>query len=805
MTDPVAVVIATSGARTQTLIDRALRSVYAQKDAIPQCVYIVDDNPREDGEQLSSEFKSIEKEVENLRKSFLAERYKEVRQHLPDMVEFDEFFRTLVIPNERTCGVSGTGAWNTAAMRAFQSESQPSGYRSLFLSILDDDDEWTEDHLSSCLSKVIPLSGRRKEKCVAVIPGIRRIEERGKTEDMIPDKKNFTTEGLFKGNPGFQGSGVFIDLDVFWSIGGFDESMRSCTDRDLAIRLMEYVGRRPKRYIKFTDRITVKHYAAATGRVTVNRNAKTDGLDNFYCKHWAQFGDFYGKQSLERAGELFDYKPPQDRATGPPADAPLSTAPAAPDAAKPFNLHIGAISDSSANIKELLKSFLKICERDGRWLSHHTFHLLDNSDDEMVIKPVAEYFNNRKWLNVCVHDRKSDKKLNIAEARTCLQRHILKAGREMHGDDFVAWVVDDDSIFRTDLKGGGRTEPCYFEFIARHRGGADAMLGLVSGAPPLPFISTLRTQLLDFSYNLSNFSNCAPEASATKSLLNPWQRDNPEGKDFYYDLSKSRFDHLEKPVFWQPDYSGKPDMKVHEAFEQFLQNTAGLATGANVFRNLTYAPEEIGKVGKESVHRGGNTIIYNPAMLDVPNYAPEEGYNRRSDFNWAIINKHIHKRNLCEVTLPVHHSRSSVAGAEGLKYDEEKFKADVKGMLFYRLLERMMKSCKPDGELLDEFRRDVQYPLVAQIRANNYRARTLCIGIQVMLENRGNWWWHKDKKYRDSLNDLLERNLTLLRALRYDLGRRKQQKYIGAIPAQLEKWDEDFIAGVREEMYEFQP
>ena len=816
MTDPVAVVIATSGARTQTLIDRALRSVYAQKDVIPQCVYIVDDNPREDGEQLSSEFKSIEKEVENLRKSFLAERYKEVRRRLPDMVEFEDFFRTLVIPNERTRGVSGTGAWNTAAMRAFQSkyrtsDSRSHQYQSPFLSILDDDDEWTENHLSSCLSKVMPLSSRRREKCVAVIPGIRRIEERGKTEDMIPDEENFTAEELFKGNPGFQGSGVFIDLDVFWSIGGFDESMRSCTDRDLAIRLMEYVGRRPKRRIEFTGEVTVKHYAAATGRVTVNREAKTDGLNHFYRKHWARFGKSYGEPSLERAKELFDYKPPPDRATEPTAGAKPTAVTVADPVAKPFNLHIGAISDSSDNTKTLLKSFRELYKRDGECLSHHTFHLLDNSGDDIGIKPVAEYFNNREWLNVCVHDRKSAKKLNIAEARTCLQRHILEAGRKMHGDDFVAWIVDDDSIFHADLKGGGREELSYLRFIAHHRGGnIDAMLGLVSGSPPLPFLSTLRTQLLDFYYSLSNFSNCKPTDSVRESLLNRWQQDNPEGEDFYYDLSKRRFDHLEKPGFWQPDYGKKTDMKVHKAFEMFLQNTAGLAAGANVFRNLTYAPEEIGKVGEESVHRGGNTIIYNPAMLDVPNYTPEEGYNRRSDFNWAIINKHIHGRELREVTLPVHHNRSPFAGARVSLNDEEKFKADVKGMLFYHLLERMLEpgsvrgnSSKTDGKLLKEFRAKAQ-SLVAQIRANTYRARTLCYGVIFVLEDTNNWWYN-DKYRRDRLKDLLDGNLIMLRTLLYNLGRQKQQKYIEAIPAQLEKWDEDFIAGVREEMYEFQP
>ena len=819
LTSPVVVVIATSGARTQVLIDRALHSVYAQKDVVPQCIYVVDDNPRKCGERQSSEFKVIQEGVSSLRKSFLAERYEEEARRCSGIMKFDEFFRTLVIPNRRTHGVSGTGSWNTAAMDAFQSKYQTSDshkYQSPFLSILDDDDKWTEDHLSSCLNKALPLRGRREGKCVAVIPSIRRIGEEGKTEDMIPDENNFTAEELFKGNPGFQGSSIFIELDAFWSLGGFDESMPSCTDRDLAIRLLEYVGRRKKRHIKFTGKVTVKHYTTSTGRVTVNRKAKTGGLNHFYRKHWARFGESYGKPSLERAKELFGYKPPPDRVselsagTKPPATTAASVV-------KPFNLHIGAISDSSYNTKELLKSFLKLYKQDGKWLSHHTFHLLDNSDDDIGIKPMAEYF--KKWLNIQVHGKKCPEKLNIAEARTALQRHILKAGREMHGDDFVAWIVDDDSIFHTDLKGGGREETHYFQFIAQHRGGnIDGMLGLVSGAPPLPFISTLRTQLLDFYYNLSNFSSCKPTDVACESLLNCWQQDNPEGEDFYYDLSKRRFDHLEKPMFWQPDYSEKPDMKVHEAFELFLKDTAGLEAGANVFRNLTYAPEEIGVLGEESVHRGGNTIIYRSAMLDVSNYTPPENekgdkYNRRSDFNWAIINKHIYRRTLREITLPIHHSRNLLGGAPGLLSDEgeeKKFKADVMGMLFYRLLERMLQSGSvlenngnPDKDLLEEFHTNMR-SLVTQIRANTYRARTLCYGVIHVLKDTNSWWFNDT--YRGRCRYWRERNLTMLRELRYNLGRHKQQKYIEAIPARMEKkMDEEFIAKVRDEMKRFQP
>ena len=41
------------------------------------------------------------------------------------------------------------------------------------------------------------------------------------------------------GNPGIQGSNIFIRLSCFLEAGGFDENIKSCTDRDLCIRITD--------------------------------------------------------------------------------------------------------------------------------------------------------------------------------------------------------------------------------------------------------------------------------------------------------------------------------------------------------------------------------------------------------------------------------------------------------------------------------------------------------------------------------------------------------------------------------------
>lgn len=513
-TEPIVVIIATSKHRTELLLQRALRSVYAQQDINPHHIYIVDDNPVENGRQASSEIGAIQNGVKALRQEVLLPRYQQARRRYPGL-QFENFFHTAVIPNTRTRGKSGTGAWNTAAMHALQYR-----HRQPFLAILDDDDAWADEHLTTCLRLAKPPSESQcGKRCVAIVSGIKRIEADGNAISMLPEAKSFTEEGFFTGNPGLQGSNTFIELKTFCSIGGFDESMSSCVDRDLAIRLLEQVNLRASRRIAFTNQITVTHYADSVTRVTAINQAKQHGLDAFYRKYWHRFNNELQCQSLRRAKRLFNYRLPPK---APPS--PTATDSAAPKmTATPFNLHIGAISSSQNNTRALLKSFLALHQRDQQWLADYTFHILDNSGCEYAIKPIADYFRQRKGLNIAVLPRQGEHKRNIAASRTRLQQHILKTARRQHGDDFVTWIVDDDALFCADLHTGETVLPDYFQHIAQHRGtGIDAMFGLVSDAPPLPFISTLRTQLLDFHYNLTNFATCDPAATAKPHLLNRW-------------------------------------------------------------------------------------------------------------------------------------------------------------------------------------------------------------------------------------------------------------------------------------------
>lgn len=74
-TDPIIVIIATSFARTNQLLERSLKSVYEQININPHQIYIVDDNQIKDNERYSDEYFKIDKIIKNLREKILRPKF----------------------------------------------------------------------------------------------------------------------------------------------------------------------------------------------------------------------------------------------------------------------------------------------------------------------------------------------------------------------------------------------------------------------------------------------------------------------------------------------------------------------------------------------------------------------------------------------------------------------------------------------------------------------------------------------------------------------------------------------------------
>ena len=79
-TDPIIVIIATSFARTELLLERSLKSVYEQININPHQVYIVDDNPIKKCKRFSDEHRNIKKVIKDLRENILKPKFEKFKK-----------------------------------------------------------------------------------------------------------------------------------------------------------------------------------------------------------------------------------------------------------------------------------------------------------------------------------------------------------------------------------------------------------------------------------------------------------------------------------------------------------------------------------------------------------------------------------------------------------------------------------------------------------------------------------------------------------------------------------------------------
>jgi len=278
------IIIATSKKRTNLLINRALKSVYKQKNIKSENikVIIVDDNHRNSINKFSDEYDNINNKVSELRSNLNLK---------------ENQFKTFVLQNIKKQFFSGTGSWNTGI--EFLKEQRQNN--NSFTAILDDDDEYKENYLQECIKQI-------NSKTLAVFAPIIWIEKELERIHYIK-KEKLTPRHFIIGNPGIQGSNMFIKSELLEEIGGFDENLPSTTDRDLMIRLLDNIEKNyHKSQIVVLKEPLIFHYADGKDRVTDDKIKKKQGLDLFYQKYKHRFSEIDFIKSLERAKKFFDYE-----------------------------------------------------------------------------------------------------------------------------------------------------------------------------------------------------------------------------------------------------------------------------------------------------------------------------------------------------------------------------------------------------------------------------------------------------------------------------------------------------------------
>jgi len=656
----VAAVIATQD-RPRLLSERSLKSVAAQTH-IPDLLVVVDDSEEHTRSTNAAHVASL-------------------------ALDGSEF---VYVESNRTSGVSGS--WNSAIdvlmERGIDAES-------VFVAFLDDDDSWSPEYVETCINAACD----RNLDMVAT--GIHRFEAVDGHPQICEPPDALRAEDFLIGNPGIQGSNLFIRLSSLLEAGGFDESLPSTTDRDLCIRLADLGS---IRYGRVRGHL-VRHYAEPERPrlSSAGSPCKFAGLSTFWLKHSGRMSTDQRRASVTRANAQFHWTP-ADAPSSPDsllrrsAATALGKAPSQPS----YQLFVGVVSSDPVTLAPLLRGLAALDATKS--IDRVVVLILNNGcpADHLgrVIRGVRE-----AGLEVVVIDvgRQRDDaeegvfgpdlnvrpfgQVGIAQARTMLQRYLGALMASEPGS--IGWVLDDD--MRIDHRAAS-----FLSWLPAFRDrGIDVLIGACEGSSPNPPLNGLRVQLVDLLHNVQWLrylpaDSVLPDRTAENDLL------RSRYPDYYYDLSRKHTGHLEMPHWLEPAFPGE---LVGEAYSRLLANAPGILSGQPLTRPIIVRlPADPVASAEDSVNRGGCTFILNHrALCQTPNtmLRVHGREARRSDMIWAIVNRYYRDMTIKAVGFPVHH-----AGRLSAKpvVDVQKTQSEIVGSTLYAGLTWFL-TLRPDHRL----------------------------------------------------------------------------------------------------------
>ena len=691
--------------------------------------------------------------------------------------------KTRYMENRRTPGASG--AWNTAL--AHLQTTDPA----TFVAILDDDDAWEPSYLERCEKAV---SERGLDMAAA---GLLYHESGAPDGRPLAPPNHLDANELLVRNTHIQGSNLFVRLRALLEAGGFDEALVSATDRDICIRLAD-LG--TVRYGALGEYL-VHHYADADRPrlSTPGGDKKNDGLRYFYRKYRGRMSQAQQSAFIQRSRSLFHCDP----TVGDPLPPPIAPA---RDGGVPdghLNLVVGSVtSPDVAQVSRLMASLVRnlggredvslkvvLLENGGHdatargALRDAVAHALNQGIDVVLITLEQQASDAAAGMFAGAEAQLSGRK-SIALSRTMLQCCLFLEAKSRPGA--VVWVLDDDVVLEGLCCGPeGSIQAQDVDYVSAIRrlkqSGAAAVLCQVTGDPPLPFLSCIRTQLVDLYHNLHLLSRLRPD-DPFPGLRGENRLSRLNRQDYYYDLSSTETGHLELP-FW---YEAKDnDMSVGPTLEEMVSRLPDILSGLQVFRPLLAAesgdsvPET-----KPSVHRGPSTLVFDiQALREFPNAVPAVGGadTRRSDMVWSLLNKFVGGREITQSPLPVRQVRSATPNPDPVA-DFDTLVRDIRGHALYSSLRdvfthkaqiRLENGQNPYGQSFihlddDEIKRAVDLYLeyarerVIAFEINSIRIRGLLSALRPFFQSHPADapapWWLESPEYAtvaDRLRDFV--------------------------------------------------
>ena len=496
--------------------------------------------------------------------------------------------RAVLLKNTRTDNLSGK--INTGLKYLLKNGFNPN---TTSVALLDDDDYWESDYLSNCERKM------QEGVYDWIISGIIRhdTENPEGRELEIPDALCF--RDFLTTNPNIQGSSIFVKLSQLLRAGCFDEMMVSTTDRDICIRLLML----PDIKYGFVNKHFIHHCAMDKNRLSTPGNEmKKKGLEYFLYKYGPMMTDYEVSAFLKRSKEKFDIDLEVLK-----SDDVKTKNENLEETSVVFDIRIGIIAIRFNSVMNLIKDIRGLVEKG---LNVKKVHIIYNSFD--VIEETDNDFV--EWTHVDNIDAN-----NICE-QTLDVNGILGPRQMLHfilhresSDDEVIWILDDDvrMSYLEDSRQLKGLDPqhIYQRIELCQRKGFDIGVGMITGDPPIPPISKIRTELLDIFYN-----------SHRNNVVN--YKQSTHLPDYYYDYSEKHTNHLEMPTWMNNSNRSLKDM----------------IEGRYVTRPVIYDSDNSQYRG--IIARGGNTFVLNRKCLLEPynvSLRVNGGVARRADTVWSLI------------------------------------------------------------------------------------------------------------------------------------------------------------------------
>lgn len=575
-------------------------------------------------------------------------------------------FGFTILQNQRT--KNNAGASNTAIEEIVK---QFIINDDLYIAFLDDDDEWHSDYLQT-------LEEVNLNSYDVLLAELSRNNGKSNNIQVLPE--TIDADCFLKGNPGIGNSNTFVKLSSLLKAGCYDETCVSNTDRDFFIRLFQL-----NPTYKIIHQHLVNHYTDnERPRITNNISIREKSFQYFYFKYSSFMSDEIKREYFEWANKLFDINQSEIeiKQNFVPQFCKNEIGFSRKD--NSYQLAIGFIAGNDKIAVRLVRQIIQkvpteliVIIDDAPKLENlnGTYEILSENNIPFKLIRYKDWNTNLTNGYYGEYFEKFDDITSIPLGRTILHRHLFD--ETTHFEEPVYWIIDDD----IDLNAISTSETGFqfFDLIRQNINRTDAIIGGISNDPPIPALSCIRTQLIDFLYSYGRNKN--------SDFKNIYQK-----PDYYYDLSDLHSDHLETPIL----KSGINEEHLHQIF-----------SGKAVFRPALQ--RELKSENKTITRRGANTIVLNREVLrlyPVINLEVNDKFARRGDLTWALFNQVVSNKNFIEHTFCINHNRP--LSKFDLEREFDKSAYDIIGYAFNKAIFQVIESIKQKentdvfAKLLDE-------------------------------------------------------------------------------------------------------